>query len=229
MSVLITKSYLARYLLLLGGLLMLSGCGTTPVDPAVRALPERVELNGVPFFAQTAFESAPGALAIMLSQQDVVTTPGLVAKKMHLPGKESEIPTSFTRVTNDFGLLAYPLQGGLPDLLEQVAAGYPVLVRVNDGFGFVSSPRYAVLVGYDRVKQRMLLRSGMNHRLVVSFADFTSSWNDLGHWALLVQAPAQLPANVDRQRWMAAAKQLELAGQTLAASNAYKAIDDKNR
>ncbi len=229
MSVLIAKSCLARCLLVLSGLLLLAGCGSAPVDPTVRALPERVELNGVPFFAQTAFESAPGALAIMLSQQDVVTTPGLIAKKMRLPGKEQEIPGSITRVSNDFGLLVYPLKAELPDLLAQVAAGYPVLVRFNDGFGFVSSPRYAVLVGYDRVKQRLLLRSGMNHRLVVGFENFTSNWNDLGRWAVLVQEPAQLPANVDRQRWLVAATQLEHAGQTLAASTAVKAINEKSR
>jgi len=193
------------------------------IAPQVRALPERVELNAVPFFAETAFEGVPGAVAEMLSQQGVVTTPGLVAKKMHLPGQESAVEKNLTRLVNGYGLLVYPLSPGLADLLEQVSAGFPVLVRIDDG-SFVSSPRYAVVVGYDRVKQRLLLRSGMNRRLLMSFKSFQSAWSEAGNWAILIQAPAQLPANVDRQRWTNAASQLEQAGQKLAATNAYEAL-----
>lgn len=196
--------------------------------PEVRALPERVELNAVPFFAETAFEGVPGALAEMLSQQGVVTTPGLVAKKMRLPGQESAIEKNLTRVVNEHGLLIYPVSPGLANILEQVSAGFPVLVRMDDG-SFVSSPRYAVVVGYDRAKQRLLLRSGMNRRLVMSFNSFESAWSEVGNWAVLVQAPAQLPAKVDHQRWMAAASQLEQAGQKLAASNAYEALKSAPR
>ncbi len=214
-----------RFLLLTSCVLLLvASCSSrVTVAPQVRALPERVELNAVPFFAETAFEGAPGAVAEMLSQQNVVTTPGLVAKKMHLPGQESTIEKNLTRVVNEHGLLVYPLSPQLADVLEQVSAGFPVLVRIDDG-SFVSSPRYAVVVGYDRVKQRLLLRSGMSRRLVMSFKSFESAWKEVGNWAVLVQAPAQLPANVDHQRWMAAASQLEQVGQKLAASNAYEAL-----
>lgn len=205
-------------------LLLVASCTSrVAIAPQVRALPERVELNAVPFFAETAFEGVPGAVAEMLSQQGVVTTPGLVAKKMHLPGQESAVEKNLTRLVNGYGLLVYPLSPGLADLLEQVSAGFPVLVRIDDG-SFVSSPRYAVVVGYDRVKQRLLLRSGMNRRLLMSFKSFQSAWSEAGNWAILIQAPAQLPANVDRQRWTNAASQLEQAGQKLAATNAYEAL-----
>ena len=215
-----------RSLLLIGSVLLLvAGCSSrVEVAPEVKALPERVELTGVPFFAETAFEGAPGTVAVMLSQQGVVTTPGLVAKKMHLPGQESAIEKNLTRLANEQGLLVYPLSSRLADVLEQVSAGYPVLVRL-DGGSIVSSPHYAVVVGYDRVKQRLLLRSGMSRRLVVGFADFQSAWNELGNWGVLIQAPAQLPANVERQRWLSAVAQLEQVGQRLAASNAREALE----
>lgn len=210
----------------LTAVLLLAACSSAPpaVSPAVRALPERVELTAVPFFAQTAFEGAPGAVAIMLSQQGVVTTPGLIAKGMHLPGQELAMEKNISQVVNEQGLLVYHLAPNLADVLEQVSAGYPVLVRSDDGVSFVSSPRYAVVVGYDRVKQRLLLRSGMHRRQVVEFDDFNEAWSKLGSWAVLVQAPAQLPANVDRQRWSAAAAELEASGQKLAARNAYEAL-----
>ncbi len=209
-------------------LLPLAGCMSSAVAPAIQRLPERVELSGVPFFAQTAYEGAPGALAILLSQQGVVTTPGLVAKKMQLPGSEARLQQNLQRVVNEYGLLVYPLEADLPELLAQVAAGFPVLVRINNGFGWVSSPRYAVLIGYDRAEQTLLLRSGRDRRLSMGFDNFESAWNALGHWAVLVQAPAQLPANVDRQRWLNGAAELEHAGQKLAASNAHRAIEPKS-
>lgn len=213
-----------RSLLLIAGVLLVAGCSSqVAVSPEVRALPERVELNAVPFFAETAFEGAPGAVAVMLSQQAVVTTPGLVAKKMRLPGQEAQVDKSLTRVVNEHGLLVYPVPSRLADVLEQISAGYPVLVRLDDG-SLISSPHYGVVVGYDRVKQRLLLRSGMNRRLVMGFKDFQSAWDKLGNWAVLVQAPAQLPANVEPQRWLSAADQLEQSGQKLAASNARTAL-----
>ncbi len=206
-------------------LLPLAGCMNSAVAPTIQALPERVELSGVPFFAQTAYEGAPGALAILLSQQGVVTTPGLIAKKLQLPGSEARLQQNMQRVVNEHGLLVYPLEADLPELLTQIAAGFPVLVRFNNGFGWVSVPRYAVLIGYDRAEQTLLLRSGMSRRLSMDFDDFESAWNAVGHWAVLVQAPAQLPANVDRQRWLTGATELEQAGQKLAASNAYRTVE----
>jgi hypothetical protein len=154
----------------------------------------------------------------------VVTTPGLVAKKMRLPGQEALVEKNLTRVVTEHGLLVYPLPSRLADVLEQVSAGYPVLVRLDDG-SLISSPHYAVVVGYDRVKQRLLLRSGMNRRLIMTFKDFQSAWDAFGNWAILIQAPAQLPANVERQRWLSAVSQLEQAGQKLAAGNAREALE----
>ncbi len=60
-------------------------------------------------------------------------------------------------------MVVYPLDSELPALLSQVAAGYPVLVRFNEGRVW-SEPRYAVVAGYNRNKQTVLLRAGMNRR-----------------------------------------------------------------
>lgn len=186
-------------------------------------LPERVELSGVPFFASTADQGAPGALAIVLSQQGVVTTPGLIAQQLHLPEQLAQLEPNLQRVVQHQGLLIYPLTGGLPELLAQVAAGYPVLLRYSQGAGWLGLPRYAVLVGYDRTQQSLLLRSGMTRRWAIDFEDFDSAWRLAGQWAVLVQAPAQLPAEVERGRWLDAAQSLDRAGEALAADNARRA------
>ena len=73
-------------------------------------------------------------------------------------------------------------------------------------------PRYAVLVGYDRAEQTLLLRAGNSRRWQTSFASFESAWQSSGAWAVLVLAPVQLPAKVDAQRWLLAADEVARAG-----------------
>nr|WP_238474425.1 PA2778 family cysteine peptidase [Pseudomonas cavernae] len=215
---------LLKFFLVTG--LLLGGCqgpGNLPVD--IQRLPERVELSGVPFFAESAFDGAPGALATVLSQQGVVTTPGLVAKQLKLPEAELQLAQNIPRVAREQGFVVYPLGAGLAELLDQVAAGFPVLVRFSEGLGWMASSRYAVLVGYDRAQQTLLLRSGQSKRWLADFTAFKDDWEKAGRWSVLVQAPARLPASVDPLRWRQAAAELERVGQVQAAASAYQALE----
>ncbi|MNF07027.1 hypothetical protein D3C80_2071070 [compost metagenome] len=54
----------------------------------------------------------------------------------------------------------------------------------------------------------------------MSFSEFESGWGEAGSWAVLVQAPNQLPASVERARWLKAADELAAAGQVNAAKMA---------
>ncbi len=215
-----------RLMLACAVVLTLAACAGQ-VDPQIRKLPERVELNGVPFYRGYANQSGAMALAAMLSQQGVRVTPGLLDKPLNLPAGVANLQGSIESVARDYGLVVYPLDHNLPALLTQVAAGYPVLVRYSDGVAFLGEPRYALLVGYDSRKQRVLLRSGMNRRMQLDFGNFTSAWEKEGSWAVLVQKPNQLPAQVERQRWLKAAQDLRQSGQEQAAAQATRAIDGR--
>lgn len=203
--------------------LALAGCAGS-VQPGLERLPERVELSGVPFFRGEAYQSGPGTLASMLSQQGVVITPGLLDKPLHLPGAEAQLQQNMQNLAREYGMLVYPLDDNLAALLTQVAAGYPVMLRFTEGSSFWSEPRYAVLAGYNRHKQTVLLRAGLNRRLLMDFGAFESAWKNAGYWAVLIQGPTQLPAKVDRQRWLKAANELAQAGQENAAARATKAL-----
>ncbi|MNH36326.1 hypothetical protein D3C79_971040 [compost metagenome] len=65
----------------------------------------------------------------------------------------------------------------------------------------------------------------MHRRQVMAFDDFASAWAKLGSWAVLVQPPRQLPAQVDRQRWLQAADELSRAGQEIAAKQAVSSLN----
>jgi len=183
--------------LLLACALGLAACSGQPSK--LPGLPERVELNGVPTFRSEAYQSGPTALASMLSQQGIVMTPGLLDKPLHLPGGEADLERNMQVLAREYGLMVYPLDAKLTAVLAQVAAGYPVMARI--GGGLLSDARYVVVVGFNQQKSTVLLRSGMDRRLLMSFSDFESKWGSAGHWAIVTQRPSQLPANVDAQRW----------------------------
>ncbi|WP_342624984.1 peptidase C39 family protein [Pseudomonas alkylphenolica] len=203
--------------------LALAGCASQPAAPT-KGLPQRVEIGSVPFYRGNANQSAPMALAAILSQQGVRITPGLLEQPLGLPQGVDKLQGSMQNVARQYGMVVYPLEPKLNALLTQVAAGNPVLLRFEQGAAFWGEPRYALLVGYDSYKQRVLLRAGNNRRLLMDFDDFASAWNKQGSWAVLVQPPSQLPAQVDRQRWLKAANDLAQAGQEQAARQAVSAL-----
>lgn len=210
------------WLMVLGAVAML-GCASVE-RPEIRRLPERVELNGVPFFRGNAYQSGPHVMASMLGEQRIRITPGLLTKPLKLPGAEASLQGNMEQLAAEYGLMVYPLDKSLPALLAQVAAGYPVMLRFNEG-RIWTEPRYAMLVGYNRAKQTVLLRAGMERRRLMDFKKFESAWADAGSWAVLILSPGQLPVNVDKTRWLKAANDLSRAGQEQAAAKAVQALE----
>ncbi len=200
----------------------LAGCAGS-VSPEVKRLPQRVELSGT-FYRGQDYQSGPQVLASLLSQKGIVITPGLLEKPLRLPGAEAQLQQNMQNLAREYGMVVYSLDSQLSALLTQVAAGHPVMVRFTEGSSFWSEPRYAILAGYDRQKQTVLLRAGMNRRELMGFDAFESAFKDAGGWAVLIQKPEQIPANVDQQRWLSAASDLARAGQESAAARAKNAL-----
>jgi hypothetical protein len=205
--------------------LLLSACAHDASGPPLPGLADRVELGGVPFYRGEEYQGSSMALASLLRLQGVQITPGLLEPTLHLPDDIAGLPANVPNAAREFGLIVYPLQSNLNALLTQVSAGFPVLLRYRDGSMLWGEPRYALLVGYDRFKQQVLLRSGQQRRQAMDFATFTEAWRSAGQWAVLVQRPDQLPALVDRERWLQAAREVGRAGHEQAAAQAVKALD----
>ena len=203
--------------------LAMVGCASVE-PPEIRSLPERVELNGVPFFRGNAHQGAPQTLAAMLGEQKVRVTPGLLTKPLKLPAEQASLQGNIEQLAAGYGLMVYPLDRSLSALLTQVAAGYPVMLRFSDGTLW-SEPRYAMLVGYNRTKRTVMLRAGMERRRLMDFDTFKSHWMDAGGWAVLMLSPTQLPANVDKARWLKAANNLSRSGQEQAGATAIKTLE----
>jgi tetratricopeptide (TPR) repeat protein len=181
-----------------------------------------VELVEVPYFAQQSYQCGPAALAMALQAAGVAATPEQLAPQVYLPGRRGSLQVELQAATRRHGLLAYPLAPRLDALLDEVAAGQPVIVLQNLGFDWYPVWHYAVVIGYDLDRRELILRSGPERRQRLPLTTFERTWRRADHWALLALSPARLPAGADPDRYLQAALALEQTGPAGAAAVAYQ-------
>jgi len=220
---------LARLALALVFALGLAGCVSLPQSDALRAsppsdLPPRAELTEVPFYRQDDFLCGPAALAMVFNAAGVRTDVAALTPVVYLPGRQGSLQAEMLGAARRSGLLAYPLAPNLEDLLRELAAGSPVVALLNLSFRFAPVWHYAVVVGYDLERQRLVVRSGAHAREEWSFAFFEFLWRDSNHWSMLALPPARLPATAREDGLGTAVAALEHAGRAREAREAYRAM-----
>lgn len=179
----------------------LGGCAWLAPPPQTAALavspppglPPRRELDAVPFFPQTPYHCGPAALATVLVHAGFAASPETLGEQVFLPAREGSLQLEMLAGARRAGALATRLPGELGALLQEVAAGQPVVVLQNLGLSFAPRWHYAVLVGYELEAQALLLRSGTVRRERIAFTPFEHTWARSGHWAFAASRPGELP------------------------------------
>jgi hypothetical protein len=205
---------------------VLAGCAASPrpaLERSAASLPASVELEQVPFYPQSDQQCGPAAVATLLGAAGRDATPEGLAGELFLPGRQGSLQPEMVAALRTRGLVPYPLDGSMTELLREVAAGRAVLVLQKQGLGPWPAWHYAVVVGYDTARDRLLLRSGTDARLELRAAVFEASWERGGRWAIVALDPGEMPARPDLQRYMAAAASLEATGHSEPARRAYEA------
>jgi tetratricopeptide (TPR) repeat protein len=210
--------------LALAAALLLAGCATPQATALLASppasLPPRVELDAVPFYPQEDYQCGPAALATALGHAGLAVTPEALVPQVYLPARKGSLQAEMLAAARRQGLAAYQLSPQLEDVLREVAAGTPVIVLQNLGFGFRPVWHYAVVVGYDLSSEEIILRSGTTRRLTLAVSAFERSWAGGRHWAMLTLPPDRLPATASEERYLASATALERAAPA-AARRAY--------
>ncbi|SFX11955.1 PA2778 family cysteine peptidase [Marinospirillum alkaliphilum] len=203
----------------------LIGCTTQstvpPTTPDGQALPTRHLITTLPFFPQQAFQCGPAALATLLVFQDIDITPEELIDQVYLPARQGSLQIELLASARQRGLIPYPLETH-QQLLQEVAAGHPVLVFQNLGLSLQPVWHFAVISGYDLEQRVFYLNSGTRQNHVTDFSTFHHTWQRGGNWAWLLLPPDQLPVSTELTTSLKAIHQLELAGQPEIAATAYQ-------
>ena len=208
-----------------GPLLLLGGCAT-PQMASLHALwppdlPARVELAQVPFYPQEDFECGPAALAMVAGAAGVQVKPEALVDQVYMPGRKGALQPDMLAATRRQGLLAYPLNPTLEALMREVGAGNPVLVFQNLAFSFYPVWHYAVVIGFDRERNVLVLHSGRTERMEMSLFTFERTWARGQYWSMLALPADRLPTTAEPAVYSTAAAALERVNP-LAAQKAFK-------
>lgn len=204
---------------------LLAGCATPPQTAAVLRdwptdLPVHRQLREVPFYPQEDYECGPAALAMAASAAGTPLRPEQLVAQVYVPGRKGALQPEMLATGRRHGLLAYPLAPELAAVLREVAAGHPVIVFQNLSLPVFPLWHYAVVVGYDRDEQALILHSGRTERMTMMLATFEHTWARGGHWAMVLLPPDVLPATAEPAAYVAAAAALERV-DARAAQRAY--------
>ena len=210
---------------LLGAVLLLSGCATPPQLAQLERqwppqLPDRVLLAQVPFYPQEDNLCGPATLAMVAQAAGKPVTPEQLTPQVYLPGRQGALQLEMLAAARRQGLVAYPLAPMLQALLIEVASGHPVLVLQNLALSISPMWHYAVVVGFDRERREILLHSGTTARMGMPLSTFEHTWARSDHWAFRVSLPTQLPITAQPDAWASAVASLERV-DARAAQTAY--------
>jgi tetratricopeptide (TPR) repeat protein len=207
-------------------LLWLGGCATPQTQALLKSnsgqLPQHVELSEVPFYPQEAHQCGPASLAMALAAGGTEVTPQDLTLQVYLPGREGSLQVELLAATRRNGMFAYELAPELKDVLTEVAGGSPVVVLQNLALSWYPMWHYAVVVGYDLQRGEIILRSGLERRVVLPLSTFEHTWKRSGYWAMLALPPGKMPITATEVAYLSASVALEKTGQPKSAEAAYE-------
>ena len=208
----------------------LAGCATPQVGQLRQQwpgdLPQQALLQSVPFFAQEEHACGPAALAMVLGSAGLAVAPEQLVRQVYLPGRQGTLQTELLVAARRHGLPAYVLQPSVAAVLREVAAGHPVLVFQNLGLSYLPVWHYAVVIGFDRARNQLLLHSGRTAQLEMSLFTFERTWARGDHWAMVALPVGQVPVTAQADGYAQAIAALERL-QAAPARKAYAAALQK--
>jgi hypothetical protein len=206
---------------------LLSTAGCASLSGRIASWPPEsarsVEIAGVPFHPQTEYQCGPAALATLLGSTGLNVAPDSLTGEVFLPGRRGSLQSELIAALRRRERLAYELAPDFAALVAELESGRPVLVLQNFGVPLWPRWHYAVVIGFDREADRLLLRSGTTERLRMRRTWFESSWRRADRWAVVAVPPGEVPATATAERYLRAAADLETVDQRDAAARAYAA------
>jgi len=219
---------LFRKVLIILGLVFLSGCATTArqTEAILKAppnLPAAHRLENVEFLAQTENYCGPATLTMALRHSGKTAHVDEIAAQVYTPGKKGTLQQDLLGSARRQGMVAVQIQG-IPSLLRELAAGNPVIVFMNLGLSWYPIYHYALVTGYNLTEPSVWMHSGKSKDKEWSMRKFERSWELGNYWGLVVLPPSRLSASGSELEHSAAAAGLEAVGKNSEAETAYATV-----
>ncbi|MBS0388403.1 MAG: PA2778 family cysteine peptidase, partial [Proteobacteria bacterium] len=175
-------------------LLAVGGCSTQLLRESGADQPAVARIDA-PWFPQREHQCGPAALATLLNSTGVAATPDALAHEVYIPAMRGSVQAEMLAATRRHERIALPLEPALAALLQELEHGHAVLVLQN--FGLASMPlwHYAVVVGYDRERDALLLSGPHDRPKRLAARRFIGTWRRAGQWAFIALRPGELPAS----------------------------------
>jgi tetratricopeptide (TPR) repeat protein len=190
---------------------------------AERDFPDIAQVADVPYIRQTENYCGPATLAMVMQWAGRETTLEELGAEIYSAKEQGTVQTSLIKGARRRGFLAIPIQG-LPNLLQEISAGHPVIVFENLAFRWYPRYHYAVATGYDLKEEEIVLHSGDERDKRWSLRKFERSWMLGDYWALVVLPPEKLSASASELAHADAGAALEEIGRLSEAKTVYEKI-----
>jgi tetratricopeptide (TPR) repeat protein len=183
-------------------------------------LPAHIEISSVPFYPQEAYQCGPAALAMVLQWTRADVRLQELLPEVYTPARKGSLQPALISAARRRSRLPYRIES-VDALLQELAAGHPVIVLQNLGFHWFPRWHYAVVIGYDLKETAVILHSGIEACRQVHWSLFVRTWQRADYWGLVVLPMSELPASADEKSYLNAVLGLEEAGQWEGAARAY--------
>lgn len=144
-----------------------------------------------------------------------------LTSEIYSPALRGSLQPALVAAGRRHGWLAWEISS-FTAILQEVAAGRPVIILQNRGLTWRPLWHYAVVVGFDDTKRQIILTSGREEQRPVATRTVLKTWERGGSWGLLLLPPGTLPVNADPDRLLAALAALERS-DPVAARPGYAA------
>lgn len=212
-----------------GCALLQSGCASRAVQTeSIRAsapagIPAQKEIAGVPFIEQSENHCGPATLAMTLGFYNQSIGMEQVAPLMYNTQNKGSLQSDMLSAARRLGMNAVAIEG-MPALLQEVAAGNPVIVFENLALKWLPQWHYAVVYGYDLSVPEVVMHSGPEKAKRWKMETFERSWMLGDYWGMVVLPPGQLSATADELAHASSASVLEQLGRRDDAQKSYEVI-----
>lgn len=220
----------ARTTLMLAALLVVTGCAgsakLSQADFAATPVPDRHQIQGLPYIEQEQYFCGPAALATILDHHHMPESQTALAEQVFNAKETGTFQHDMLYALRSRGLIAAPVNN-IKDIILEVAHGNPVLILENLGLSWVPQWHYAVVTGYSLDRNLLFLHGGKSRRDLMSFRTFAHTWRRANYWGYVVTQPPRLPVTTDAHTLDDLAPRFEELNHPLAAEQTYKALTQR--